>query len=221
MKMPKITADLYQYIQAHNPPAHPILAELAELTQKRPDANMQISADQGSFLHLLARLIQAKRIVEVGCFTGYSAICMGSALPTDGKLITMDINPETAKIANSFFDRAGLSDRIELRQGEAIHSLQRLLEEFGPNSFDLAFIDADKENYTAYYEACLQLIRPYGLIAVDNVLWGGSVLDSQDQSTATVAIRQFNELLRQDHRVSRSMLTIADGLFLAVKLDQQ
>lgn len=217
MKNPEMTAALYEYMAAHNPAPHPILTELAEITRRRPDSNMQISPDQGSFMHLLVALTASKKVVEVGCYTGYSAICMASALGSDGVLYTLDVNEDTSEIAKAYFQKAGLSERIRLRLGPALTSLQGLEEELGPETVDMVFIDADKENYEAYYRASMRLLRPGGLLIADNVLWGGSVLDEQDLSPSTVAIRQFNESVRQDNGIVSAMVPIADGLYLAVK----
>jgi predicted O-methyltransferase YrrM len=211
-----MTEDLYRYLEQHNPSPHPILDHVARLTNERDDRNMQISAIQGSFLHLLASLIDPQRIVEVGCFTGYSAICLASGMQR-GKLYTLDSNEETSAIAKDFFRQAGLDQRIELRLGDAARQLEKMQEEFGFGSFDLAFIDADKENYIAYYETCLKLLRPGGLIVVDNVLWNGAVINHTDQSESTSAIRRFNQIFAADERVTKAMIPVADGLAMAVK----
>jgi len=178
---------------------------------------MQIAPEQGGFMHLLAKLVGARRILELGCFTGYSAISMASALPVGGKLITLDVNPETTAIAKRYFDKAGLADRIELRLGPGLESMAQLLEEFGPGSFDMMFIDADKGNMSNYYERGLQLLRTGGLVVADNVLWSGDVTDPAKTDADTVAIRAFNDKVAADERVDRVMLNVADGLFLARK----
>ncbi len=173
---------------------------------------MQISAEQGQFLALLVTLLGARRVLEIGTFTGYSALVMALALPSDGQLVTLDMNRQTTDLARQFWNRAGVSERIESRLGPALTSLEGLE---GP--FDLAFIDADKTNYDAYYERALDLLRPGGVVVVDNVLWGGQVLDPQYQDADTVAIRELNQKLHHDSRVELSMLPLADGITLAVK----
>lgn len=214
MKTLTLTEPLYDYMLRHAPDVNPVLPRLREETRKLPGAMMQIAPEQGAFMHLLARLIGAKRILEVGCFTGYSAICMGQALPDKGRLITLDVNPDTGAIARRYFAEAGLADKVELRLGPAQEALGALRQEFGPESFDLMFIDADKGNMHNYYEQGLRLIRPGGLILADNVLWSGAVADPKDDRPDTVAIRQFNEKLRTDNRVDRVMLNVADGLYI-------
>ncbi len=216
LKAISLTPALYDYLLQHAPEPHPILPEIAEATRSRSDQNMQISPDQGRFMHLLTKLLGAKKAVEVGCFTGYSAVAVASALPSDGKLISLDIDSETAQIAQSFFTKAGLDQKIEIKVAPALESLTALAEE-SSGSFDLAFIDADKVNYQAYYEKCLQLLRPGGVILADNVLWSGSIIDSSNQEESTQALRQFNEFVKTDSRVSAMILPIADGLYLAVK----
>jgi predicted O-methyltransferase YrrM len=217
MKTPELTPALFQYIHRHQMDLHPVLPDLAAETQRRNDANMQISPEQGIFMHLLAKSIGVKRILEVGCYTGYSAVCLGLALPDQGELISCDINPETADIARRYLDLAGLRRKARIELGPAHDTLDRLLKEQGPESFDLMFIDADKENYLGYYEKGLRLLRPRGVILVDNVLWGGQVLHAQDLSPETVAIRSFNEFVRQDARVEAGLLPIADGLYVIHK----
>ncbi len=217
MRTTPMTEKLYDYVLHHTDYAHPILPKVEQETMKRADRNMQISRDQGKLMNMLIKLMGAKRAIEVGCFTGYSAISIASALPKDGLLVSLDINPEVAKIANGFFAEAGLADRVQLRLGAAQETFPKLLEEFGQESFDFAFIDADKEGYPGYYEACLRLIRPGGLIVIDNVIWGGKVVDYTDQSKDTQAIRRINEIVERDDRVERVMLHISDGLLFCRK----
>ena len=212
-----MTDELYRYLLRHSPLPHPILEKVRRETALRSDATMQISADQGAFMHHLVRLTRARRVVEVGCFTGYSAIALASALEPGGRLFSLDLNSQTAAIARSYFEEAELADRIELRLGQATEGLGRLIDEFGRGSFDLAFIDADKSNYSRYYESCLELVRTGGLILVDNVLWGGRVIDAADQSEDTVAIRALNAQVSSDVRVEKMMLPIADGLLWCMK----
>lgn len=217
MRTTPMNEKLYEYVMKHTDYAHPVLPKVELETMKRSDRNMQISRDQGKLMNMLIKLMGAKRAIEVGCFTGYSAISVASALPKDGLLVSLDINPDVAKIAQGFFVEAGVQDRVQLRVGPADQSFPKLLEEFGPESFDFAFIDADKEGYPGYYEACLRLIRPGGLIVLDNVIWGGAVIDYTDQSESTKAIRRINEIVERDERVERVMLHISDGLLLCRK----
>ena len=186
-------------------------------TRRRPDAGMQISPEQGVFMHTLARLMGARRILEVGCFTGYSSICLGLALPDDGELICCDINPETAEVARRYQDLAGLGKKARIALGAASLTLDELLKTHGPESFDLVFIDADKENYALYYEKSLKLLRKNGAILVDNVLWSGHVIDADDQSPSTTAIRAFNQQIKGDARVDMNLLPLADGILILRK----
>ena len=217
MKTVKMTPDLYDYVIKMSPPPLPVLEKVQRETAARKNAGMQIAPDQGAFMHMLVKLIGAKRILEVGCFTGYSALCMGSALTPQDKLYTLDVNPDTAAQARGYFKEAGLDDRIELLLGDGTKSLAYLLEKHGRGSFDLAFIDADKPNYPAYFEASVQLLRTGGLIIIDNALWSGNVIDYSDQSPDTVALRNFNDAALRDERVEKAFLHIADGLFLLRK----
>jgi predicted O-methyltransferase YrrM len=184
-------------------------------TAKLPMAGMQIGADQGALLMLLVRLIGAKRALEVGTFTGYSALAVASALPGDGKLIACDVSEEWTQVARRYWREAGLAGRIELRIGPAAETLTRLLREGAAETFDFAFIDADKTGYDMYYELCLRLVRPGGLIAIDNVLWSGAVADTQKHDADTEALRALNLKIRDDVRVDAALLTVGDGLMLA------
>lgn len=217
MRTTPMTPALYDYVVAHNPMPHPILKKVAEVTSKRSDKNMQISQDQGAFMHIMARVTGAKRALEVGCFTGYSAIAVATGLARGGKLITLDIDPDATNLARDFFTEAGLEDVIELRLGRADKSLEAMEKEFGRDSFDFAFIDADKENYQTYYESCLRLVRPGGLIIVDNVIWSGKVIDASVQDESTMALKKFNEMIVHDKRVEKCLLHISDGLMLLTK----
>jgi predicted O-methyltransferase YrrM len=193
----------------------PIQQRLRQETAQLPDARMQIGPDQGALLALLVRATTARHIVEIGTFTGYSALAMASALPEDGELVTCDLSEEWTGIARRYWEEAGVADRIRLRLGEASETLASLLREHGEGAFDFAFIDADKENYDAYYEACLRLVRRGGLIAVDNCIWSGKVADPTVNDPETTAIRALNHKVHDDPRVDACLLTIGDGMMLA------
>ncbi|MCB1316793.1 MAG: class I SAM-dependent methyltransferase [Leptospiraceae bacterium] len=212
-----LSDDLLNYIRRETVRESEVLADLRRETADHDMARMQIAAEQGQLLQLLVKLIGARRAVEVGVFTGYSSVCIASALPSDGYLLACDVNAEYTDMARRYWERAGLSAKIELRLAPATETL-RALEAQQAAPFDFAFIDADKENYDAYYESCLRLLRPGGLIAVDNVLWGGSVVDESKQDAATRAIRALNTKIGQDARVDNALVPIADGLMLARKL---
>jgi predicted O-methyltransferase YrrM len=208
---------LYDYLLGVSLREPEVLAELRAETAKHPYAQMQISPEQGQFMALLARLMGARRCLEVGVFTGYSSISVALALPEDGRLFALDVDPEVTEVARRYWKRAGVDDRIELRLGDGTGSLDALLAEGLEGTFDFAFIDADKEGYPAYYERALALVRGGGLIAFDNVLRGGRVIDAGVTDSATEAIRAFNRALHADTRVDLSMVPIADGLTLARK----
>lgn len=214
MKHTPLSEALYDYMLDISLRENPVLKDLRKETEKLPLATMQIAPEQGQFLQFLIKLIHAKHVLELGTFTGYSALCMALALPSDGKLITCDINPEWTSYAPPFWKKAGLSDKIELRLAPALQSLEKLLSEGYENKFDLIFIDADKTNYLAYYELALKLLSPKGLIAIDNIFWDAMVIDQSDASAQTRAIRKLNAFIRDDQRVDISLLGIADGLFL-------
>jgi caffeoyl-CoA O-methyltransferase len=206
---------LYHYLQAVSLREPDVLVRLRAETARLPAAGMQISPEQGQFMALLVRLLGARRCLEVGTFTGYSALACALALPPDGRLVTLDISPEWTAIARRHWLEAGVADRIELRLGPAAGSLLALLAEGAADSFDFAFIDADKTGYDGYYERVLQLVRPGGLIALDNVLWSGRVADPNAQDADTIALRALNRKLHADPRVDLSMLPLGDGLTLA------
>ena len=204
-----VPEEIDNYAAAHSTPLPALLEELVTVTRKKTGERVQMLSGQleGTLLHMLAASLGAHRILEIGTFTGFSALMMASALPEDGKLITCEINPKAISIAQSFFQRSPHGRKIELREGPALETLKTLT---GP--FDLVFIDADKETYIAYYEAALSLLAPSGLIAVDNVLWSGRVLNPEDDSSRAIAA--FNDHVRQDQRVIQVILTVRDGLML-------
>ncbi len=208
---------LYDYLCSVSVREHPQLAALRAETAKLPMAVMQISPEQGQFMALLLRLMGARRCIEVGTFTGYSALACAMALPVDGRLIALDISREWTDIARRHWEAAGVADRIDLRIGPAKASMMALLEEGGAGQFDFIFVDADKPGYRAYCELALELLRPGGLLAIDNVLWSGAVADPDALDEDTVAIRAVNEWLYREPGVDLSLLPIGDGLSLARK----
>ena len=212
-----ISKAVRQYVAAHSTRPDALLEELRAVTDREPMGRMQIGAEQGAFLSLLVELLGASRAVEIGTFTGYSAICIARALRPGGRLIACDVSEEWTATAREFWQRAGLSDRITLRLAPALDTLDKLLRDGSAGGFDFAFIDADKENYDGYYERCLKLVRSGGLIVIDNVLWSGAVAGTKDQAPSTVALRALNDKLVADERVSVSMVPIGDGMTLALK----
>jgi caffeoyl-CoA O-methyltransferase len=202
--------DIDHYAEAHSSPEHPLLAEVAAETRATQEAHgMMVGLLEGRFLETLVWLSGARRILEIGTFTGYSALSMAGAMPPDGRLVTCEVNPERAAVARRHFDASPWAERIEVRVGPALDTVASL---DGP--FDLVFIDADKANIRNYYEAVLPKLGRRGLIAVDNVLWSGRVLDPADQTDDTVAIRAFNDFVPTDERVTAVMLTVRDGVTL-------
>jgi predicted O-methyltransferase YrrM len=195
----------------------PLQRRLREETAKLPRSGMQIAADQGALMALLVRLTGTRRALEIGTFTGYSALAVATALPEDGLLIACDVSEEWTRIARRYWEEAGVSRRIDLRLGPAADTLAALLSDGAADTFDFAFIDADKENGAAYYEACLKLVRPGGLIIIDNALWDGDVANASVQDAETKAIRTLNEKVRDDARVQASLVTVGDGMLLAWK----
>ena len=213
-----VAEDLAEYIRSVTLREPEILKRLREETAKLPNAMMQISAEQGQFMGMLIRLLGAKLTLEVGVFTGYSSTAVALALPKDGRIIACDVSEEYTSMARRYWREAGVERKVTLRLAPAVETLDGLLAERRSGTFDFAFIDADKENYDRYYECALKLLRPGGLIAVDNVLWHGKVLDESVQDADTRAIRALNEKLHRDGRVWVSLLAIGDGLTLAYKL---
>ncbi len=212
-----LTPAVYAYYQKMAFRDTEVLRKLREQTHKMSAGHMQISPEQGQLMALLVELMGAKKTLDVGVFTGYSALCVAMALPDDGKVIGCDINVEWTKIAKRFWEMAGVAHKIDLHLAPALDTLQAFIDQGETGTFDFAFIDADKASYLDYYEKCLILIRSGGLIAIDNVLWGGDVADSHIKDTNTVIIRTVNETLLADNRITISMLPIGDGLTLARK----
>ena len=208
---------LYNYLISVSLREPEILTQLREETATYPMSQMQIAPEQGQFMALLVQLIGAKKTLEIGVFTGYSSLVVALALPEDGKIIACDVNEEYTSVARRYWQKAGVEDKIELHIAPALETLDQLIATGASNSFDFAFIDADKSNYKNYYEKALHLVRPGGLIAIDNVLRSGRVADLQIQDSSTNNIRAFNQKLHQDQRITLSLVPIADGLTLALK----
>jgi predicted O-methyltransferase YrrM len=203
-----------QYLTATIERENPIQRRLRAETSKMAEAGMQIGADQGAFFALLVRAIGAKRALEIGTFTGYSALAVAQALPEDGLLVACDISDEWTQIGRRYWAEAQVAHKIDLRLGPAVETMAGLIAQGDANSFDFAFIDADKTNYDAYYEACLTLVRPNGLIAIDNVLWSGAVADPEKHDANTDALRALNAKITDDKRVEACLLTVGDGIML-------
>ena len=212
-----MTEPLYDYLLSINRPLPDILQRLRAETLLHPAAGMQISVEQGEFMGLLIQLMGVRQALEVGVFTGYSALMVALALPQDGKLIACDVSEEWTSIGRRYWREAGVEGKIDLRIAPAIETLDALLSAGQAGTFDFVFIDADKPNYHGYYERALQLLRTNGLIAIDNTLWSGQVADDTVQDESTVALRSLNAKLRDDERVTLSVLPIGDGLTLAMK----
>jgi predicted O-methyltransferase YrrM len=210
-----LTDRLYDYLLATTLREHPALERLRVATAALPEGGMQSAPEQGQLMGLLVELIGARRVLEIGCFTGYSTLAMALALPPDGRLLTLDVNPEWVELGRRAWREAGVEGRIEVRFGLAQASLDQMIEAGGAGSFDLVFIDADKKSYDAYYERSLVLVRPGGLIMIDNVLWGGAVADPANRDRQTEALRALNAKLHADSRVSLALVPIGDGLMLA------
>ena len=212
-----LSAKLHDYVLSVSLREPEILRQLREETAKLPMAGMQVAPEQGQFMALLVRLTGARSYLEIGTFTGYSTLAVALALPPDGRILACDVNPETTEMAQRYWATAGVAPKIELRLAPALETLDKLLSQGQAGRFDLAFIDADKENYDGYYERTLRLVRPGGLITLDNVLWGGAVADPKKNDADTQALRALNEKLQGDERVDLSLLPLADGLTLARK----
>ncbi len=212
-----ITPELYAYLLDVSLREYPLLKELRELTSQMKEANMQISPEQGQFMQLLVQLSGAKKTIEVGVFTGYSSLAVALALPKDGRITACDISKEWTGIGREFWKRAGLEHKIDLHIAPAAETLNALIQKGESGTYDFAFIDADKPGYDDYYELCLQLLRPGGLIMLDNMLWGGRVLDEDSEHPEARAIRAMNLKIRDDGRVMMSLLPVSDGVTLVVK----
>ncbi|NWF38911.1 methyltransferase [Mariprofundus sp. NF] len=208
---------LYSYLLDMGLREPEVLARLREATEAEELSVMRSAPEQGQFMAMLIRLTGARRVIEVGTYTGYATLWMALALPEDGQIITCDISERWSFVARRFWEQAGVQDKVSLYLRPALQTLDELLEFDEAASFDFAFIDADKENYELYYERCLQLIRAGGVIVIDNVLWGGSVIDDAKHDSATEAIRAFNRKLKEDQRIELVMLPVADGMTLALK----
>jgi len=212
-----LTEDLYTYLLSVTSREPEILKKLREETSHLPMSQMQIGPDQGQFMRLLVQLIGAKKTLEVGVFTGYSSLSVALALPADGRIIACDVSEEWTSVAQRYWKEAGVENKIHLILAPAKQTLRHLIADGRSETFDFAFIDADKENYDTYYEYSLKLLRQGGLIAIDNVLWSGRVADPNINDKDTVAIRELNQKLHHDERITLSMLSIGDGLTLAMK----
>jgi predicted O-methyltransferase YrrM len=206
---------LHAYLLQNSLREAPVLAALREETARHPRGGMQISPEMGQLMQLLVRLSGARRALEVGVFTGYSSLAVALAMPADGTILACDVSEEYTRVARRYWQSAGVAARIELVIAPAMDTLDERLQLGEADSYDFAFIDADKGNYVGYYERVLRLLRPGGLLAVDNTLWSGAVADEADQSDDTVALRNFNRHLLGDQRVDLSLVPIGDGLTLA------
>lgn len=215
-RMIPVTEQLMEYVQREGTREHPALRRCREETAALPNATMQIAPEQGAFLALLVRLLGARQTLEIGTFTGYSALSVALALPAGGRVVALDVSREYTDRARHYWKEAGMEQRIELRLGPARETLDKMLEA-GEGPFDFVFIDADKSNYDAYYERALRLLRPGGLVALDNMLWSGGVADPSVTDPDTSALRALNAKIRADERVDMALTTIADGVMLARK----
>ncbi len=212
-----LTDALYDYLLSVSLREPELLRKLREETSADPMARMQISPEQGQFMGLLARLMGARRCLEIGVFTGYSSLALALALPEDGRILACDVSERWTAVARRYWAAAGVAHKIELRLATAMDTLDRLVADGASDTFDFAFIDADKENYLGYYERVLRLLRPGGLVVTDNTLWSGRVADPENAEPDTVALRHYNEHLHLDERVDLSLVPIGDGLTLARK----
>jgi predicted O-methyltransferase YrrM len=213
----ELNESTYNYLLSVSLKEPQVLQELRRETATLSNAVMQIAPEQGQFMSLLVKLLNVRKALEVGVFTGYSSLCVALALPEDGKLIACDVSDEYTSMACRYWEKAGVAEKIDLHIAPALDTLDKLIAMGESNSFDFAFIDADKSNYPHYYDRILELLRPQGLILVDNVLWSGKVANTEIKDNRTQQIRNFNEKLYRDDRIDLSLLPIADGLTLAMK----
>jgi caffeoyl-CoA O-methyltransferase len=212
-----LPVEIQHYIDRTTLRELPVLRELRDETANMPHAGMQTGADQVQFLQLLVRLIDARRCIEVGVFTGYSALGVALALPADGKVVACDVSEEYTKIARRYWERAGVGDKVDLYLAPAKQTLDQLIAAGEEGRFDFAYIDADKTSYDAYYERCLTLLRPNGIITIDNVLWSGDVVQESTHDPDTMALRALNEKIGRDERIDATLLPIGDGLMVVRK----
>ena len=216
-RMKTISASLLSYLRKTSLRETDVQNELRQVTDKLPESGWAVSPEQGQFLALLVQMTGAKNILELGTFTGTSSLAMGLALPIDGQIVTCDMEPDYTNIARNYWIKAGIDKKIELRLGPALSTLDELIKEGPEDYFDMAFIDANKKDYDHYYERVLTLIRPGGLIVIDNVFWSGRVLDKNNHEKSTSSIRKLNKKILNDQRVSVSMLPLNDGVTLVWK----
>ena len=207
----------YEYLLRHSLREHEALARLRAETASHPQVNMQIAPEQGQFMQMLVRLLGARRAIEVGVFTGYSSLAVALALPEDGRILACDVSEKWTAIARRFWREAGVEHKIELKLQPAVRTLEELLAAGETGCYDFAFVDADKPAYDTYYELLLKLLRPGGLMALDNTLWSGAVADPNEREPNTVALRALNDKLHRDERIDLSLLPVGDGLTLARK----
>ena len=217
MKSISLTPELYDYLLAHSLRETDVQHRLREETETRPMALMQAPPEEAQFLALLIELIDARRCLEVGVFTGYSTLAMALALPDDGRVVACDIDEEVTTVGQSYWREAGVDQRIDLRIGDARETLQGLIDGGEAGTYDFAFLDADKTGYADYYEQILTLLRPRGLLVIDNVLWNGAVADPSKSNDSTDALRALNTKLHADERITLSLLPVGDGITLALK----
>lgn len=212
-----VTDQVHEYMLGVSLREPKVLQQLRAETANLEEGGMQLSPEQGQFMRFLVRMLGAKRTLEVGVFTGYSSLSVALALPDDGQIVACDVSDHYTSIARRYWQAAGMEHKIQLHLGPAVNTLDQLIQAGHVNSFDFAFIDADKENYAHYYEQCLQLVRRGGVIGIDNTLWGGALVDESQQDESTNAIRALNKKLHADDRVELSMVPIGDGFTLARK----
>jgi len=215
LKTIQLTEPLYRYLLAHSVREHPLQHALREETSDLPMSRMATTPEQGQFLRMLVKSMGVRRYLEIGVFTGYSSLSVGLAMPADGEIVALEKREEWADVAQSYWSKAGFADRVDLRIGPANDNLAELLSEGKAAYFDLAFIDADKPHYPEYFEACLKLVRPGGLIVIDNVLWHGNVVKDDADDPDTLALRAFNQKVFEEERVEISMIPLGDGMTLA------